>query len=276
MGCTEVQLTDAVSQSVEFLETAPKVVFVENEVSTGLTPSLTVAFLDDEDRALLSNRVFEFPAPGPIEDVRMAPNDGHLLVYLKEDNPPIYEPYILLYDLPFGTQEYFATDNTLSSAFETLCPQSDAADPYRAQLRSEEEAGTFEPGEADITFTAIDVETNTINFIRWLDDDRFLASVSQVASVWFVSPDRTLDADILEMIEVFLTLEESDDEWGVVSCSGTPPTIPTFPLTRAVALGATASQGSIIELGGSPLLTLTGDSVAPNGARHVDGPYSEP
>lgn len=43
VGCTEVQINDAIEQTVEFLETAPKVAFAENEDSDGLAPSLTVA-----------------------------------------------------------------------------------------------------------------------------------------------------------------------------------------------------------------------------------------
>ena len=277
-GCTVEELTDRFVNIVTNTVDRPKVAFVEAEFRFSPDPVLTVIALQEDDTAIPIIRLNDFGAPGSINQISFAPDEAHLAVGHFEDAGSVFEARAFIYSVPDGDVAFFATDNTLSSEFETFCSESDAANPFTSLIPGEIANGGLPPDTDGIRFEFLDVAGNEITNLRWLSADVLLISARMEIAVTFVGPTQDVPFDPIGDMDVVMELTQTEADWQITGCSANgPDDIPIFTTTRDVVLGAEADEGQIIELDGAPLISLDTDlPIAPLGARLIDGPYTSP
>ena len=255
----------------------PRIAYLEDPSGFGPTQTLSIGAIQPDDRVLVIREITDFGADGSIEGMGLSPEEQFVAVTHVEDSGFVIEPRVQVYRISDGVRAGFETDNTVSSEFDTLCgANADILAEFEDDIPTFIGNGSLPPDTSGALIVYFDDPNNVIEFNRWIADDELIIRGSVEVELTYLAPSGDVPIGPGQSVEFFMTYaEDPAGDWEVTSClAALPGGLPTFPLTRDVALGAAAPEGQIIELDGAAILNAVGGQpIAPDGARRVDGPY---
>lgn len=251
----------------------PKFAYAVTDPSDPFQPTVTIAAIGENDRALLLQNFTDFSADGSVTALALSPEQDWLAIGHVEEGFVI-EARTYILDAESAEIVDFQTDNTLSTEIDALCTGFAAA-PFIASIPDEVADGNLPPDTDGATAAFFDSPGNELLLSRWDGPDRVIFRARIEMEITFTAPING-DTPIgpAGLFDFYLTLEESGGDWEVTACADAEPAGSGPAQTRNLTLGdpVQGGTGSEILLDGAVLQRVPSGPAAPLGATRLTGP----